>query len=94
MQVAKSKPPTRAVPRPEPDCLADRQRPVDRVEHQTVRLSVRMAAARAGNSPRTVKRWIAAGYLPATRSPSPKGKGHLRIRLGDLESLIARGALN
>jgi hypothetical protein len=32
--------------------------------------------------------------LPATRLPSPKGKGHLRVRLGDLEALLARGTLD
>jgi hypothetical protein len=61
---------------------------------QTVWLSVREAAARAGNSPRTVKRWIKEKYLQANRLPSPKGQGHLRVRLGDLEALIARGALS
>ena len=56
-------------------------------------LSVAKAAGRAGVHPRTVKRWIRNGHLPATRMPSAKGKGHLRIRLGDLEALLARGAL-
>jgi excisionase family DNA binding protein len=56
-------------------------------------LSVAKAADRAGVHPRTVKNWIKKGYLPATRLPSPKGKGHLRIRLGDLDALVARGAL-
>jgi hypothetical protein len=56
-------------------------------------LSVGVAAARAGNSTRTVKRWIASGLLSATRLPSPKGRGHLRVRLGDLEALIAGGTL-
>ena len=54
-------------------------------------VSVRDAAVRVGVSPRTVKRWIAAGLLPATRLPSPKGRGQLRIRLSDLEVLLARG---
>lgn len=61
---------------------------------QTVWLSAPQAAARAGNSTRTIKRWIEAKYLQATRLPSPKGMGPLRIRLGDLEALIARGALS
>ena len=56
-------------------------------------LSVRRAADRAGVCPRTIKRWIKGGLLPATRLPSPKGKGHLRIRLGDLEVVLARGVL-
>ena len=56
-------------------------------------LSVAKAAARASVHPRTVKRWIRDSHLPATRTPSAKGKGHLRIRLGDLEALLARGAL-
>jgi excisionase family DNA binding protein len=60
---------------------------------QSDRLSVAEAAARAGVSTRTVKRWIAAHLLPATRLPSPGGRGHLRIRLGDLEALLARGTL-
>jgi excisionase family DNA binding protein len=54
---------------------------------------VATAARRAGVSTRTLKRWIKSGALPASRLPSPKGKGHLRIRLGDLEALIARGLL-
>jgi hypothetical protein len=61
--------------------------------HQGAWLSVSAAAVRAGNSSRTVKRWIAAGLLPAVRLPSPKGRGPLRIRVGDLESLIASGSL-
>ena len=56
-------------------------------------LSVREAADRANTCTRTIKRWIAAEYLPAIRLPSPKGRGHLRIRLGDLEALLARGTL-
>ena len=54
-------------------------------------LSVREAAIRIGVAPRTVKRWISAGLLPATRLPSPKGLGQLRIRLSDLEVMMARG---
>jgi hypothetical protein len=61
--------------------------------HQSVRLSIAKAAARADVSPRTVKRWVAAGLLSATRLPSPGGQGHLRIRLGDLEALLSRGTL-
>jgi excisionase family DNA binding protein len=57
------------------------------------RLSVSEAAERAGVSARTVKRWIAAKALPAIRLPSLKGKGHLRIRLSDLESFLARGTI-
>jgi len=60
---------------------------------QSDRLSVAQAAVRAGVSSRTVKRWVAAKLLSATRLPSPGGKGHLRIRLGDLEALLARGTL-
>jgi len=56
-------------------------------------LSVRRAAERAGVSTRTIKRWIEKLYLSAARTPSPKGKGHLRIRVGDLEALLARGTL-
>jgi len=56
-----------------------------------VYLSVREVAIRTGVAPRTVKRWIAAGGLPAIRLPSPKCLGHLRIRLSDLEVLMARG---
>jgi excisionase family DNA binding protein len=57
-----------------------------------VYLSVREIAIRVSVSPRTVKRWIAAGLLPATRLPSPKGLGQLRIRLSDIEVLMVRGA--
>jgi excisionase family DNA binding protein len=67
---------------------------VDLFELETVWISVAKAAKRVEYSTRTVKRWITAGTLPATRSPSPKGRGHLRIRLGDLDSLIARGAVS
>jgi excisionase family DNA binding protein len=56
-----------------------------------VYVSVRAGAGRAGVSTRTIKRWIVAGLLPAYRLPSPKGRGHLRIRLNDLEALLARG---
>lgn len=56
-----------------------------------VYLSVREVAIRVSASPRTVKRWIAAGLLPATRLPSPKGLGQLRIRLSDIEVLMMRG---
>jgi len=56
-----------------------------------VYLSVREVAIRVSVSPRTVKRWIAAGLLSATRLPSPKGLGKLRIRLSDIEVLMARG---
>jgi excisionase family DNA binding protein len=62
-------------------------------QQQAVWLSVARAAARVGVAPRTIKRWIKGGILPATRLPSPKRKGHLRIRLGDLEALVARGTL-
>jgi excisionase family DNA binding protein len=62
-------------------------------QQQAVWLSVARAAARVGVAPRTIKRWIKRGILPATRLPSPKGQGHLRIRLGDLEALVARGTL-
>jgi predicted site-specific integrase-resolvase len=58
-----------------------------------VRLSVAHAAERADVSTRTIKRWIEKAYLPASRNPTAKGKGHLRIRLGDLEALLARGTL-
>jgi excisionase family DNA binding protein len=56
-------------------------------------LSIAQAAARVSVSTRTIKRWIGAGDLPAARSPSPKGKGHLRVRLGDLEAVLARGTV-
>jgi hypothetical protein len=48
-------------------------------------------AIRTSVAPRTVKRWIAAGILPATRLPSPKGLGQLRVRLVDFEVMMARG---
>jgi hypothetical protein len=62
-------------------------------QRHSVWLSIRRAADRAGVCPRTIKRWIKAGLLPAARLPSPKGKGHLRIRVGDLEAVLARGVL-
>ena len=36
-------------------------------------------AERVGVSTRTIKRYIACGYLTAWRLPSPSGRGHLRI---------------
>jgi excisionase family DNA binding protein len=60
-------------------------------EQRVVWLSIASAASRIGVSTRTIKRWIAAQLLPATRLPSPKNKGHLRIRLTDLESVMAQG---
>ena len=62
-------------------------------QNREVWLSVAQAAARAGNSPRTVKRWIKAELLSAVRLPSPKNMGPLRVRLGDVEALIGRGTL-
>ncbi len=62
-------------------------------DRRVVWLSAAAAAARVGVSVRTVKRWTSAQILPASRLPSPKGMGRLRIRLNDLEALIASGAL-
>jgi excisionase family DNA binding protein len=56
-----------------------------------VYLSVREVAIRTNVAPRTVKRWISAGILPATRLPSPKGLGQLRIKLLDFEVMMVRG---
>lgn len=67
-----------------------RMRPVTPRSAQ-VYVSVRETAVHVKTSPRTVKRWIAAGLLPATRLPSPKGLGQLRIRLSDVEVLMSRG---
>jgi excisionase family DNA binding protein len=53
-------------------------------------LSVREVASRASVAPRTVKRWIAAGILPAIRLPSPKGLGQLRIKVLDFEVMMLR----
>jgi hypothetical protein len=61
---------------------------------QPIWISVTAAAERAGVNPRTIKRWISSGWLSAARLPSPKGMGQLRVRLGDVDALIARGALN
>jgi Helix-turn-helix domain len=76
-------------------CSKDsRKRPPMRHAATTSRqvyLSVRNVAVRTDVAPRTVKRWIAAGILPATRLPSPKGLGQLRIRSVDLEVMLARG---
>jgi hypothetical protein len=57
-------------------------------------ISVATAAERGGVNPRTIKRWISYGWLVAVRLPSPKGMGQLRVRLGDVDALIARGALS
>jgi excisionase family DNA binding protein len=57
-------------------------------------LTVTEAARHASVSKKTVKRWILSGALLAVRLPSPKGKGHLRVRLNDLEALLARGSLS
>lgn len=57
-------------------------------------ISVATAAERGGVNPRTIKRWISNGWLGAVRLPSPKGMGQLRVRLGDVDALIARGALS
>jgi transposase len=56
-------------------------------------ISVAHAAKRADVSTRTIKRWIEREYLTASRTPTPKGKGHLRVRLGDLEALLARATI-
>ncbi len=42
-------------------------------------LTIVEAAERIGVSTRTIKRYIAGGYLTAWRLPSPSGRGHLRI---------------
>jgi hypothetical protein len=57
-----------------------------------VYLSVRDLAIRADVAPRTVKRWISAGVLPATRLPSPKGLGQLRVKRLDFELMMVRGS--
>lgn len=62
-------------------------------EPATIWLSIAQAADRVGWSTKKIKRLIKAGHLPAIRLPLPKGKGHLRVRLGDLEALLARGVL-
>ena len=62
----------------------------DARKHGQVYLSVRALAVRASVTPRTVKRWIAAGLLPATRLPSPKGLGPLRVKLTDFEIMMTR----
>jgi excisionase family DNA binding protein len=64
-----------------------------RLPESIIWLSILQAATRASVSTKTVKRWIASGDLPAIRLPSPKGRGHLRVRLNDLEALLARGIL-
>jgi hypothetical protein len=61
---------------------------------QPIWISVAAAAERGGVNPRTIKRWISNGWLSAVRLPSLKGMGQLRVRLGDVDALIARGALS
>ena len=57
-----------------------------------VYLSVREVAIRTSVAPRTVKRWISAGILPATRLPSPKGLSQLRIKALDFEIMMVRNS--
>ena len=47
-------------------------------------LTIVEAAERIGTSTRTIKRYIAGGYLTAWRLPSPSGRGHLRIDESEL----------
>ncbi len=55
-------------------------------------LSTAAAAAHVGVTPRTLRRWIAGGRLPARRThPSPRG-GRLRILLSDLERLLTEAS--
>ena len=42
-------------------------------------LTIVEVAERIGVTTRSVKRYIARGYLTAWRLPSPSGRGHLRI---------------
>jgi excisionase family DNA binding protein len=51
-------------------------------------LTVGQVAARAAVCPRTVRRWVSSGRLPARRThPGPRGR--LRIRWADVERLLA-----
>ena len=47
-------------------------------------LTIVEGAERIGVSTRTIKRYIARGYLTAWRLPSPSGRGHLRIDESEL----------
>ena len=47
-------------------------------------LTIVEVAERVGVSTRTIKRYIARGYLTARRLPSPSGRGHLRIDESEL----------
>jgi excisionase family DNA binding protein len=86
---------SKSQPRPGgPDTLQQGADVFAAVQAQPIWISVAAAAERAGVNARTIKRWISNGWLSATRLPSPKGMGQLRVRLGDVDSLIARGALN
>lgn len=73
--------------------VRDHTRSTVRVPQPAIWLSATSAAVRAGVCTKTIKRWINDGYLAAMRTPTAKGKGHLRIRLGDLEALLARGVI-
>ena len=47
-------------------------------------LTIVEAAERIGVTARSIKRYIARGYLTAWRLPSPSGRGHLRIDESEL----------
>ncbi len=47
-------------------------------------LTIVEVAERIGVTTRSVKRYIARGYLTAWRLPSPSGRGHLRIDESEL----------
>lgn len=49
-------------------------------------ISVRQAADYCGVTPVTIRRWIAAGRLPATRV----GPKILKVRLTDLEKMLRK----
>lgn len=52
------------------------------------RVGVAAAARLLGVSMGTVRNWIRAGKIPATRqAETPGGKGVFQIRLGDLDAL-------
>lgn len=42
--------------------------------------------------PKTVRGWIAAGHLPALRTPTTSGRGRIRVRRSAVEAFLVDAA--